>query len=355
MPSTVHAGIELALEPPVAFDALVEELAAALARLGIRLERGPGGRVVEGEVEVGQVVAWEPAERILIEWRQADWAPDEVTAVELRFEPAKGGTNLTLEHRGWGRLVGDEGGELAGWFAGEVAAPLLRATAPNRFGDWLTDRRARRPSGGQARTVYRDPLYHRPNFRALLGILALTADDYLLEIGCGGGALLEEALRSGCRAAAVDHSAEMVRLARETNRDAVAGGRLEVAQASADCLPFPDATFTCAVMTGVLGFLPDPVAALAEVRRVLADGGCLAVLGSDPELRGTPAAPEPMASRLRFYDERELERIGREAGFANVSVERRELAAFAREVGVPEEHVPLFAEPGARFLVARKG
>jgi SAM-dependent methyltransferase len=214
---------------------------------------------------------------------------------------------------------------------------------------------ARRPSGEPARDVYRDPLYHRPNFRVLLSELDLSADDYLLEVGCGGGALLEEALRSGCRAAAVDHSAEMVQVAREANHDAVAEGRLDVIEASADRLPFPDTTFTCAVMTGVLGFLPDPVAALAEIRRVLARGGRLAVLGSDPELRGTPAAPEPIARRLRFYDDEELGRIGREAGFTEVRVERRDLEPFAREVGVPQEHLPLFAGTGARFLFARTG
>jgi SAM-dependent methyltransferase len=108
-------------------------------------------------------------------------------------------------------------------------------------------------------------------------------------------------------------------------------------------------------MTGVLGFLPDPVAALAEIRRVLRAGGRLVVLGSDPEMRGTPAAPEPMASRLRFYDEDELERLGREAGFEDISVERRSLERFAREAGVPEEVLPLFEGPGASFLFARKG
>src|SRR5262249_40091860 len=152
---------------------------------------------------VGQVVAWKPGERILLQWRQADWNPNETTEVELRLEPMDDGTRVTLEHRGWGRLIGAPG-ELAGWVAGEVAGTLLRATAPRAFGDWLTDRRARRPSGAQSRGIYRDPLYHYPNFRVILAELALTADDYLLEVGCGGGAFLKAALQSGCGAAAVD-------------------------------------------------------------------------------------------------------------------------------------------------------
>jgi SAM-dependent methyltransferase len=234
-----------------------------------------------------------------------------------------------------------------------VLAPLLRVTAPVAFGDWLTDRAARRPSGAQAREVYRRPLYHLPNFRVLLDELALGPDDLLLEVGCGGGAFLHQALESGCRAAAVDHSPEMVRLASEVNEKAIAAGRLELHQASADDLPFDDDRFTAAAMTGVLGFLADPVAALREIRRTLGPGGRLAILGSDPELRGTPAAPEPMASRLRFYDSEQLEQMARAAGFADVRVERRRLGRYAAEAGIPEEHLELFSSgPGARFLFA---
>jgi len=351
--TTVCVSIDIALAPMEAFDAFIEELATALAQGGMGFEAGPSGRVTEGEIEVGRVVSWEPGKLVRLQWRLADWNAGEMTDVELRFEPIDGGTRVMLEHRGWGGLIGDPN-ELAGWFAGEVAAPLLRATASTGFGNWLTDRRARRPSGAQARAVYRDPLYHYPNFHVILAELALTPEDFLVEVGCGGGALLKEALKSGCRAAAVDHSLDMVRLAQEVNHGAVAEGRLQVQQASADHLPFPDATFTCAAMTGVLGFLPDPVAALREIRRVLAEGGRLVVLGSDPALRGTPAAPEPMASRLRFYEDDEFRRLAEDAGFDEAQVVRRDLEPFARQAGVPEEHLALFAGAGASFLLARK-
>ena len=352
----VRASIDLALEPAAAFDVLVEELANALVRSGIRFEPGPGGRVAEGAFEVGRVLTWEPGRGVALEWRHASWNPGVVTEMRLRLEPTDGGTRATLEHRGWDAVI-DDPKELAGWFAGEVLAPLLNASSPVAFGDWFTDRRARRPSGAAARATYLHPLYHYPNFRVILAELSLTRDDRLLEVGCGGGAFLKAALHSGCRAAAVDHSPEMVRLASETNRDAVAAGRLEVREADAASLPFPDGAFTCAAMTGVLGFLPEPVAALAEIRRLLVAGGRLVAMGTDPELRGTPAAPEPMASRLRFYDSAQLEALGRTAGFADVRVVRRDLQPFAREAGVPEAHLPLFAAGeggGARFLIARK-
>jgi SAM-dependent methyltransferase len=351
--ATIHVSIDLPLEAPIAFEVVVEELAAALTEMGLHFEPGAAGGILDGPRVAGTVTSWKAGGGITLGWRQAEWAPEAVTEIELRFEPHEGGTRVVVEHRGWGGLIGDSS-ELAGWFTTQLVAPLLRATAPRALGDWITDRRARRPSGAAARTTYGDPLYHYPNFRVILNELALTAEDYLLEVGCGGGAFLHMALKSGCRAAAVDHSADMVRVAREVNRDSVDAGRLNVEEASASALPFPDAVFTCAAMTGVLGFLPDPVAVLSEIRRVLLPGGRLVLMGTDPELRDTPAAPEPIASRLRFYDEDELAELGRAAGFADVRVVRREMLAFAREAGVPEAHLPLFAGPGARFLLARK-
>ena len=268
---------------------------------------------------------------------EASAALGDVPGVEVAA--ADGGSRVTL------RLEKDEDAELLAW-VGEA----LRG-----FDDWFTDRVARRPSGPRSRGIYADPTYHYPNFRVLLEELALGPDDYLVEVGCGGGALLKDALRSGCRAAAVDHSREMVALASEANRDAIEEGRLEVLESDAHGLPFPDDTFTAAVMTGVLGFLGDPVTALSEIRRVLRPGGRFGLLGSDPELRGTPAAPEPVASRLRFYDTEELAQLGRDAGFADVRVELHNMEHYAREAGVPEAHLGLFSEgPGARFLFARK-
>ena len=351
--TSVCVTIDLALASTTAFEVFVEEIAVALTQGGMDFEAAANGRMTVGEFEVGRVVAWKPGELIQLQWRQADWKTEEVTNVEVRFEQVDGGTRVVVEHRRWGGLIGGSD-ELAGWFASAVAAPFLRATAPTGLGNWLTDRQARRPFGAQARAVYRDPLYHYPNFQVILQELSLSPDDVLIEVGCGGGALLKEALKSNCRAAAVDHSLEMVQLAQEMNHDAVAEGRLEVKQADADHLPFPDAIFTCAAMTGVLGFLPDPVAALREIHRVLASGGRLVVLGSDPEVRGTPAAPEPMASHLHFYTDEQLGQLAEVAGFAVVNVVRRDLELFARQAGVPEEHIAFFAGGSAPFLLAQK-
>jgi len=351
----VRTSIDLKLEPAAAFDALVEELSTALSRLGIEFQPGVNGRLMEGVVEVGRVVRWQPPEEIELDWLGADWQPAQAASIRLQFQRIEDGTRVTLERPECGNLLGEQGHELAGWFAREVAAPLLRALGPSRLGDWITDRRTRRPSGPEARAYYRDPHYHRPNFKAILKVLELTPDDYLIEVGCGGGAFLKDALTSGCRAAAIDHSSDMVRLAREVNRDAIRQNRLEIHEGEADSLPYLDGIFTCAVMTGVFGFISDPLKAFREVWRVLAPGGRFVLFTGSKELRGTPAAPEPMASRLHFYEDQELEELTRRAGFTEARVERPDFEPFAREVGIPEEFLALFRpRGGGQLLLARR-
>jgi len=350
---TVSVALEVDTDPQVVFDVLLEELAAALARIGVEFEPGPDGRIVEGGFEVGRVQAWEPPARAQLRWHAADWDPDDVTEVELRCARTDEATRLTLEHRGFGRQFWGEQ-EIVGWFADQVATLFLSRSAPRMFGNWLTDRAARRPSGGFARTSYRDPTHHRPSFGAVLAVLQPGLEDVLLEIGCGGGAFLAQALRGGCRAAAVDHSSEMVRVTRDLNADAIADGRLEIVQADAARLPFADNVFTCAAMMQVFFFFLEPAAVLAECRRVLTPGGRLAVFTVSEEARGSPAAPEPMASRARFYSDEELVQLARGAGFGDASVTRPDLEPFAREAGLAEDVVALFAadQRAGQLLVA---
>jgi len=200
--------------------------------------------------------------------------------------------------------LGDE--DLQAWMDSGLAA--------ESFDSWLTDRVARRPAGARARKIYGAEQVHDFARRAILDALALGAQDRLLEIGCGGGLLLRDALALGARAVGIDHSETMVSLARERARGA------EIVLASAETLPFADAAFTAVAMSVVFFFLPDPVAVLRECARVLEDAGRLAVYTTAPQLRGTPAAPEPVASQGHFYEDQELAELARRANLANVVV-----------------------------------
>ena len=182
------------------------------------------------------------------------------------------------------------------------------------FDEWLTDRVARRPAGSRARDTYGADDVHDFARRAILGTLHLRTGDRLLEIGCGGGLLLRDALATGASATGLDHSEEMVSLARERASGA------QIVLGSAEQLPFPDASFTAVAMSIVFFFLTDPLGALQEARRVLASGGRLAIYTTSPKLRGTPAAPEPLASRSHFYENEELVALAETAGFGNIAL-----------------------------------
>lgn len=199
----------------------------------------------------------------------------------------------------------------------DIQAWLESGRPEAEFDDWLTDRVARRPAGRRARDVYGAEDVHDFARRAILDALDLQAGDRLLEVGCGGGLLLRDALARGASATGVDHSQEMVELARERAAGA------DVVNGSATSLPFADAAFTAFAMSVVFFFLPEPATALAEARRVLGSGGRAAIYTTSASLRGTPAAPEPLASRSHFYTADELVALAGAAGFANVRVDEQ--------------------------------
>lgn len=335
------------------FRAFADELALALHQVGIEFEPKSNSVVRQNGKEIGRVVTWEQWKHIAIilhysEWEQAD------TKIGFRFQTVQGGTRVFVESSGLVTPFLRGAGEPLGWFASQVVAPLLGALSPSRFGDWLTDRTARRPTGDVARKGYRNPTHHRPNFGAILEELALTPKDKLLEIGCGGGALLHDALQCGCTAAGIDHSLEMVRVARRANAAAIKAGRLEVRESSADSLPFSDSSFTCVTMTSVIGFLEDPVKVFTEAHRTLTPDGKMVVFSTSIEAKGTIAAPEPMASRIHFYEDAELERMALKAGFKDARVKRPDLSKFLKGVAIPKRDVQSFSVPIGQLLVARK-
>lgn len=204
--------------------------------------------------------------------------------------------------------VGLDEEDLADWVATGLPAEAL--------GGWLTDRIARRPAGARARAVYGAEDVHDFARRAILEALAPGPDDALLDVGCGGGLLLRDAHATGCRTTGIDHSPAMVELARERAPHA------RVVDGDARAMPFADASFTAVSMSVVLFLLDDPGAVLRECHRVLRPGGRLAVYTTAPELRGTPAAPEPVASIGRFFSDEELARLAERAGFTAVEVRR---------------------------------
>jgi ubiquinone/menaquinone biosynthesis C-methylase UbiE len=112
-----------------------------------------------------------------------------------------------------------------------------------------------------------------------------TAQGLVLEIGVGSGLNLPLYCPAVTRVVGLDPSSELLRVASRRAADAVVP--VSLLRASAEQLPFADAAFDTIVMTWTLCSIPNPIAALTEMRRVLRPGGRLIFVehGLSPEIR----------------------------------------------------------------------
>lgn len=117
MTSRVYVALRVKASPERAFQAFTEEIGAwwkpdslfqttprAPGRLAF--EPGEGGRLTEtlanGKVFViGDISAWQPPDRLVFSYRQANFPADLRTEVEVRFEAVGQETRVSVEHRGF--------------------------------------------------------------------------------------------------------------------------------------------------------------------------------------------------------------------------------------------------------------
>jgi ubiquinone/menaquinone biosynthesis C-methylase UbiE len=176
-----------------------------------------------------------------------------------------------------------------------------------------------------------------PQLAELAGV---RAGQRVLDVGCGPGALTAELVaRLGPETvSAVDPSEQFVAAARVRNPG------VDVLQASAEDLPFPDRSFDAALAQLVVHFMSDPVAGLNEMARVTRKGGAVAActwdfggdqgpLGPfwaaarelDPEVAGESQLPGTREGHLAELFEaaglREIEETAHSASLEHASFE----------------------------------
>ncbi len=109
--------------------------------------------------------------------------------------------------------------------------------------------------------------------RFLVSCVPVGADDRVLDVATGTGAVAAELLRTGCRVVGLDQSPDMLAVARRRLPPQV-----ELVQGHADRLPFPDGSFAALTFTYLLRYVDDPAATLRELARVVRPGGTVASL-----------------------------------------------------------------------------
>ena len=104
--------------------------------------------------------------------------------------------------------------------------------------------------------------------------LLSAASGRVLELGAGTGHNLQHYTDAVTELVLAEPDPNMARILRERlEREGTAAGNPSVIEAPAEDLPFDDGSFDVVVATLVLCTVEDPSRALAEVRRVLVEGG----------------------------------------------------------------------------------
>jgi SAM-dependent methyltransferase len=135
--------------------------------------------------------------------------------------------------------------------------------------------------------------YSSPLARAFVDIVGVGAGQRALDVGCGTGALTEVLVRTlgAEQVCAVDPSRAFV---------AAVGALLpgvDVREAPAEELPWPDAGFDRTLAQLVVHFMRDPVRGLAEMARVTRPGGVVAASVWDHAGGGSPLSTFWRAAR----------------------------------------------------------
>ena len=102
----------------------------------------------------------------------------------------------------------------------------------------------------------------------------------MLDVGCGTGVnalAIAKLVMPGGKVIGIDNSEAMLKLAREK----AAADNVEYRLMAAEQMDFPDSSFDGVVCTQVLGYLPDPVAAIRNLLRVVKPTGRVFIAETD--------------------------------------------------------------------------
>ncbi|MGA9614617.1 MAG: methyltransferase domain-containing protein [Mycobacterium sp.] len=154
----------------------------------------------------------------------------------------------------------------------------------------------------------------------LVDLIEMTTDDDVLDAGSGiGGTARFVAEECQCRVSAVDLTEEYCETARWLNRLVALDDRISVRRADVTELPFADATFQVVFSQHVQMNVADKSRLYQEARRVLADGGQLAMWDITSGGLADPDYPLPWADQpelTHLATSNQLRAVVESAGFA---------------------------------------
>lgn len=150
--------------------------------------------------------------------------------------------------------------------------------------------------------------------RLAADLTAVTADDHVVDVGCGPGSAVRVAARRGATVTGIDPAAVMLTLARRLTRS---GPSIRWMDGAAEALPLPDGSATVLWSISTVHHWRDLDAGLSEAFRVLAPAGRLLAIErhARPGAKGHASHGWTDAQAQAFADRCEA------AGFTNAGAE----------------------------------
>lgn len=223
------------------------------------------------------------------------------------------------------------------------------------------------PGGGpESYQRFQVPSLFEPLADTFLEHVEVTPGTRVLDVACGTGVVarrIAPAVGPSGRVDAIDLNPGMIEVARGLPPGG--GAPIEWRHGSALELPYPDGSFDLVVCQQGLQFIPDRLAALSEIHRVLVPGGRVALavwqsIAHSPCALATAAALEAhlgaatarqMHSPFQLGDADVLSQLLSDAGFEDVAIEQ---ATITRRVLPPDQSIPghLASTPMGPAIVA---
>lgn len=133
-------------------------------------------------------------------------------------------------------------------------------------------------NSAEAYERYLVPQIFTPWAKRLVQTAAIQSSERVLDVGCGTGIVARTTAQTvGAQGyvAGLDRNAAMLEVAEATSNGV--SPKIEWRQGSAELLPYADGSFDAVLCQQALQFIEEPIQALAEMRRVLAQEGRVAI------------------------------------------------------------------------------
>lgn len=175
---------------------------------------------------------------------------------------------------------------------------------------------------------------HRDMYRWGVEHVSIEPDAIILDIGCGGGKavqFLAKHVPNG-KVYGIDHSPDMVKLARNVNQTLIKDDRVEISHGSVSSLPFSNERFTLVTAFETIQFWPNLSEDLKEIKRVLKPSGKLLIVNRHPK------QDSKWAEFLQLHTPEAYRNVLDKAGFIDIVIDENSKVNWLGVLAINHKH-----------------